>query len=64
LWFKDYNIHHPHKGLKMRSPKEYRMMQDKLERGVRFDGGKPTISNDFNKLGGVGEGFLTLIFKT
>jgi len=48
----------------MRSPKEYRMMQDKLERGVRFDGGKPTISNDFNKLGGVGEGFLTLIFKT
>lgn len=31
LWFEDYNIHHPHKGLKMRSPREYRMMQNKLE---------------------------------
>ena len=31
LWFEDYNIHHPHKGLKMRSPREYKMMQNKLE---------------------------------
>jgi transposase InsO family protein len=31
LWFEDYNINHPHKGLKMRSPREYRMMQNKLE---------------------------------
>jgi transposase InsO family protein len=22
LWFEDYNINHPHKGLKMRSPGE------------------------------------------
>lgn len=31
LWFEDYNINHPHKGLRMRSPREYRMMQNKLE---------------------------------
>jgi putative transposase len=24
LWFEDYNEYHPHKGLKMRSPREYR----------------------------------------
>jgi len=23
-WFEDYNEHHPHKGLKMLSPKEFR----------------------------------------
>jgi transposase InsO family protein len=23
-WFEDYNEYHPHKGLKMRSPREYR----------------------------------------
>jgi transposase InsO family protein len=22
-WFEDYNEHHPHKGLKMHSPREY-----------------------------------------
>jgi transposase InsO family protein len=32
LWFEDYNTNHPHKRLKMRSPREYRMMQNKLER--------------------------------
>lgn len=31
LWFEDYNIHHPHKGLNMMSPREYRMMKNKLE---------------------------------
>jgi len=31
LWFEDYNSNHPHKGLNMRSPREYRMMQNKLE---------------------------------
>ena len=41
LWFEDYNIHHPHKGLKMRSPREYRKKENKLE-GVRFDGGTPS----------------------
>ena len=32
LWFEDYNNYHPHKGLKMRSPREFMMMQNKLER--------------------------------
>ncbi|EYD71483.1 Mobile element protein [Limimaricola hongkongensis DSM 17492] len=22
-WFEDYNVHHPHSGLKMRSPREF-----------------------------------------
>jgi len=31
-WFCDYNENHPHKGLKMMSPREYRQNQTKLER--------------------------------
>lgn len=30
-WFEDYNEYHPHKGLKMRSPREYRRSENKLE---------------------------------
>ncbi len=30
-WFEDYNEYHPHKGLKMRSPREYRRSMAKLE---------------------------------
>lgn len=30
-WFEDYNEYHPHKGLKMRSPREYRRMLAKQE---------------------------------
>jgi putative transposase len=30
-WFQDYNEYHPHKGLKMKSPSEYRRNQLKLE---------------------------------
>jgi transposase InsO family protein len=30
-WFRDYNENHPHKGLKMMSPKEFREYQLKLE---------------------------------
>jgi len=30
-WFTDYNENHPHKGLKMMSPREYRRHQNKLE---------------------------------
>lgn len=30
-WFQDYNEYHPHKGLKMKSPREYRRSQLKLE---------------------------------
>ncbi len=30
-WFQDYNEHHPHKGLKMKSPREYRRKHLKLE---------------------------------
>jgi transposase InsO family protein len=30
-WFRDYNEHHPHKGLKMQSPREYRRNQRKLD---------------------------------
>jgi len=30
-WFQDYNEYHPHKGLKMKSPSEYRRYQLKLE---------------------------------
>lgn len=30
-WFEDYNEYHPHKGLKMRSPREYRRELTKLE---------------------------------
>jgi len=26
-WFEDYNEHHPHKGLKMLSPKEFRQLR-------------------------------------
>ncbi len=32
LWFEDYNNNPPHKGLKMLSPREFVMMQNKLER--------------------------------
>jgi len=32
LWFEDYNNNHPLKGLKMLSPREFVMMQNKLER--------------------------------
>ena len=31
LWFEDYNNYHPHKGLKMRSPRDFMVMQNKLE---------------------------------
>jgi transposase InsO family protein len=31
LWFEDYNEYHPHKGLKMRSPREHRRELSKLE---------------------------------
>jgi len=31
LWFEDYNEYHPHKGLKMRSPREHRRELNKLE---------------------------------
>jgi transposase InsO family protein len=30
LWFEDYNEYHPHKGLKMRSPREHRRTENKL----------------------------------
>jgi transposase InsO family protein len=30
-WFEDYNEYHPHKGLKMKSPREYRRSLAKLE---------------------------------
>jgi transposase InsO family protein len=30
-WFTDYNENHPHKGLKMMSPREYRKHQIKLD---------------------------------
>jgi putative transposase len=30
-WFEDYNEYHPHKGLKMRSPREYRRLLAKQE---------------------------------
>lgn len=30
-WFEDYNENHPHKGLRMKSPREYRRKQLKLE---------------------------------
>jgi len=30
-WFRDYNEYHPHKGLKMQSPREYRRNQRTLE---------------------------------
>jgi transposase InsO family protein len=30
-WFEDYNENHPHKGLKMKSPREYQRKQLKLE---------------------------------
>ena len=26
-WFEDYNVNHPHSGLKMRSPREFRSAQ-------------------------------------
>jgi transposase InsO family protein len=29
-WFREYNENHPHKGLKMMSPREYRRNQNKL----------------------------------
>jgi putative transposase len=31
-WFEDYNENHPHKGLKMKSPREHRRAANKLER--------------------------------
>jgi transposase InsO family protein len=31
LWFDDYNENHPHKGLEMLSPREYRRKEAKLE---------------------------------
>jgi transposase InsO family protein len=31
LWFEDYNEYHPHKGLKMMSPREYRRSLAKIE---------------------------------
>jgi putative transposase len=31
IWFEDYNENHPHKGLKMKSPREFRKEEDKLE---------------------------------
>ena len=30
-WFEDYNEYHPHKGLNMESPREYRRTLIKLE---------------------------------
>jgi transposase InsO family protein len=30
-WFDDYNSSHPHKALKMKSPREYRELLNKLE---------------------------------
>ena len=30
-WFKDYNDNHPHKGLNMKSPREYRRLINTLE---------------------------------
>ncbi len=30
-WFEDYNENHPHKGLKMKSPREHRRAANKLE---------------------------------
>lgn len=30
-WFEDYNENHPHKALKMRSPREFRRLSNKLE---------------------------------
>lgn len=32
VWFADDNEHHPHKGLRMMSPREYRRNQNKLDR--------------------------------
>jgi putative transposase len=32
IWFGDYNENHPHKGLKMMSPREYRKTNNKLDR--------------------------------
>jgi len=31
FWFEDYNENHPHKGLKMLSPREFRRKEAKLE---------------------------------
>jgi putative transposase len=31
LWFEDYNENHPHNGLKMLSPREFRRKEVKLE---------------------------------
>ena len=30
-WFEDYNEYHPHKSLKMKSPREFRRLTAKLE---------------------------------
>jgi len=30
-WFEDYNEHHPHKGLKMMSPRQFKRRTIKLE---------------------------------
>jgi transposase InsO family protein len=29
-WFEDYNENHPHKGLKMRSPREYIKLRNRV----------------------------------
>ncbi|NTX39402.1 transposase [Myxococcus sp. CA033] len=41
-WFDDYNHVHPHKGLKMRSPIEYRRAVSPID-CVRFDGSNSTV---------------------
>jgi transposase InsO family protein len=41
-WFEDYNTHHPHSGLKMRSPRVHRS-SNRNRLGVRSNGGQITI---------------------
>lgn len=36
-WLEDYNENHPHKRLKMFSPREFRRQEFKLETGQRGD---------------------------
>lgn len=31
LWFEDYNVNHPHRGLKMMSPREYKKLMERIE---------------------------------
>ncbi len=42
-WFQDYNECHPHKGMKMKSPREYRRSQLKLEQCPVKTGATPVI---------------------